>query len=84
MGKGDTPRPLSVPKYEFDAAWARTFGGIGKSAMVERSAVAYARDVLGADVTEWQAEILERDTPTGSARNGAVSRTSVFIQGETT
>lgn len=25
-GKGDTPRPLSVPREEYESAWARTFG----------------------------------------------------------
>jgi hypothetical protein len=27
MSKGSKPRPLSVPKDEFDASWDRIFGG---------------------------------------------------------
>lgn len=26
MGKGDSPRPLSVSAHDYEARWARTFG----------------------------------------------------------
>ena len=36
-GKGDKPRPLSVPADEFERRWKETFGDWGKAAFVSES-----------------------------------------------
>lgn len=38
-GKGDTPRPLSVPREEYESAWARTFGEIGATDFTESDVI---------------------------------------------
>ena len=64
-GKGSTPRPLSVPRVEYDDAWERTFGRKDASpwptrtVSVEELREMYPDHLVEADgiqIGEWQVD----------------------------
>lgn len=66
-GKGDSPRPLSVKKQEFDDSWDRIFGK--KEQMCEYSGLPNTDTYIVDKLTELSQEIGLYDAPKRSEDN---------------